>query len=191
MFGFFFFFWRERKLFVENSIKRLENPHAINVLVMTRHYKWYRFECQEVGHMILEIFNGSKWFKCICMETLKMIIYMLISRKWKGISTWPYKPIITRIFFGAHISSGCYLTHHFVKENCRSFISRSKTFSKNDAPFWDHNSIAFCPQRSCVSINGEKNHASEIVLKKKRLIGKYSIIIIIIIIIFILCIVQT
>ena len=67
---FFFFFWRERKLFVENSIKRLENPHAINVLVMTRHYKWYRFECQEVGHMILEIFNGSKWFKCICMETL-------------------------------------------------------------------------------------------------------------------------
>ena len=102
------------------------------------------------------------------METLKMIIYMLISRKWKGISTWPYKPIITRIFFGAHISSGCYLTHHFVKENCRSFISRSKTFSKNDAPFWDHNSIAFCPQRSCVSINGGKKPCKWNCPKKKK-----------------------
>ena len=126
----------KRKLFVENSIKRLENPHAINVLFMTRHYKWYRFECHEVGHKILEIFRGSKWFKCI---------YMLISRKWKwkGILTWPfpYKPIIARIFFRAHISSGCYLTLHFVKENCRSFISRSITFSNHYAnhyaPMWN------------------------------------------------------
>ena len=135
--------------------------------------------------IILEIFKGSKWFKCICMETLKMIIYMLLSRKWKGILTWPfpYKPIITRIFFRAHISSGCYLIHHFVKENCCSFISRPKTFFKpwralSKLESRDHNSNAYYPQRSYVSINGEKNHASEIVLKKKRSIGKYSIIII-------------
>lgn len=99
-----------------------------------------------------------KW-KWTCMlisrSVLKILILCLYVWKW----TWPfpYKPIMTKIFFPAQTRSGfVWLTILLRRIVAHSF--QGQLFQTMTCPFETraHNSIAYCPQRSCVRINGRK-----------------------------------